>query len=97
MIIGNPGGRWRSLLPRTTYFYWPHPLLFDSRNSGTIYVATDEGLLFTTDAGETWADINDQWPGLPRTHVAQVVLTDCDERTLYAATAEGLFALALED
>ena len=63
-------------------------LVFDPRNSATIYVGTSSGFFRSTDGGRTWIASNN---GLLSTSMRALAIDPFTPTTIYAGTSGGLF------
>ncbi|MEK6288871.1 MAG: SBBP repeat-containing protein [Acidobacteriota bacterium] len=63
-------------------------LVIDPLIPSTLYAATDNGALKSTDGGTTWSGIN---TGLTNRSVNVLVISPADSSTIYAGTGNGVF------
>jgi photosystem II stability/assembly factor-like uncharacterized protein len=81
------GTSWLDLSTRLPYAVWT--IVADPRKVGTIYAATDTGVMMSTDGGETWIALASDPVAAP------FLLPDPkSDDTLYAGGPSGLFELA---
>jgi photosystem II stability/assembly factor-like uncharacterized protein len=75
------GATWRPLALPVEGFFWFTSIIFDPRDSATVYITGFNSMFRTTDAGDSWKPINSRMNG---TRVDTFLVDPASPKTLYA-------------
>ncbi|MBI2837194.1 MAG: hypothetical protein HYX75_02695 [Acidobacteria bacterium] len=81
--------RWQRSGPRVS----PESFLFDPFDSNTLFLASSSGIFRSIDAGVTWSDMSEEWPGTPR-RIRQFVVHPAWQGLFYVVSDYGVFRLS---